>query len=80
MGGRLRPDRRGQYLDAARTIFARNLGGWDEVCGGGLWWNTERTYKNAITNELFITLAAQLHSGRPATRSTCRGRCGAGTG
>jgi predicted alpha-1,6-mannanase (GH76 family) len=49
------------YLDAARTIFARNLGGWDGVCGGGMWWNTKRTYKNAITTELFITLAAQLH-------------------
>ena len=54
-----------QYLDAARTIFARNLAGWDEVCGGGLWWNTKRTYKNAITNELFITLAAQLHERTP---------------
>jgi predicted alpha-1,6-mannanase (GH76 family) len=53
------------YLDAARTIFARNLAGWDGVCGGGLWWNTKRTYKNAITNELFITLAAQLHERTP---------------
>jgi predicted alpha-1,6-mannanase (GH76 family) len=49
------------YLDAARTIFARTLAGWDDVCGGGLWWNTKRAYKNAITTELFITLAAQLH-------------------
>jgi predicted alpha-1,6-mannanase (GH76 family) len=53
------------YLEAARTIFARNLSGWDRVCGGGLWWNTKRTYKNAITNELFITLAAQLHQRTP---------------
>jgi predicted alpha-1,6-mannanase (GH76 family) len=57
-----------RYLDAARTIFARNLAGWDEVCGGGLWWNTKRTYKNAITNELFITLAAQLHKRTPGDR------------
>ena len=56
------------YLDAARTIFARNLAGWDAVCGGGLWWNTKRTYKNAITNELFITLAAQLHQRVPGDR------------
>jgi predicted alpha-1,6-mannanase (GH76 family) len=49
------------YLDAARTIFDRTLAGWDGVCGGGLWWNTKRTYKNAITTELFITLAARLH-------------------
>ncbi len=58
----------GAYLDAARTIFARNLAGWDGVCGGGLWWNTKRTYKNAITNELFITLAAQLHERTPGDR------------
>jgi predicted alpha-1,6-mannanase (GH76 family) len=55
-----------RYLDAARVIFARNLAGWDDVCGGGMWWTTKRTYKNAITNELFITLAAQLHERTPA--------------
>ena len=49
-----------RYLDAAQAIFARNQYGWDEVCGGGLWWNTDRRYKNAITNELFLTLAARL--------------------
>ena len=57
-----------RYLDAARVIFARNLGGWDDVCGGGMWWNTQRTYKNAVTNELFITLAAQLHERTPGDR------------
>ena len=54
-----------QYLQAARLIFARNLAGWDDVCGGGMWWNTRRTYKNAVTNELFITLAAHLHERTP---------------
>jgi predicted alpha-1,6-mannanase (GH76 family) len=52
-------DRR--YLDAARIIFARNEAGWDDTCRGGVWWNTARKYKNAITNELFLTLAARLH-------------------
>jgi predicted alpha-1,6-mannanase (GH76 family) len=52
---------RRRYLDAARKIFAHNLTGWDGTCGGGLWWNTDRTYKNAITNELFFTLAALLY-------------------
>jgi len=49
------------YLDAARTIFANLVSGWDDTCGGGVWWNTDRSYKNAITNELFLTLAVRLH-------------------
>jgi len=50
-----------RYLEAAETIFARNTAGWDDTCGGGLWWNDSKNYKNAITNELFLTLAARLH-------------------
>ena len=50
-----------RYLAAARTIFANMVTGWDDTCGGGIWWNTDRQYKNAITNELFLTLAARLH-------------------
>jgi predicted alpha-1,6-mannanase (GH76 family) len=49
------------YLDTAKSIFAANTIGWDTVCRGGLWWNSSRTYKNAIPNELFLSLAAQLH-------------------
>jgi predicted alpha-1,6-mannanase (GH76 family) len=56
-------DRR--YLDAARTIFAHNVAGWDDTCAGGLWWNESKTYKNAITTELFLTLAARLHQRAP---------------
>ncbi len=51
-------DRR--YLETAQAIFAHNQGGWDGTCGGGLWWNTSRRYKNAITSELFLALAARL--------------------
>jgi predicted alpha-1,6-mannanase (GH76 family) len=54
-----------RYLGAARTIFAHNQTGWDGTCGGGLWWNQERKYKNAITNGLFLTLAALLHQRTP---------------
>jgi predicted alpha-1,6-mannanase (GH76 family) len=57
----------GRYLSAARTIFANLRTGWDSTCGGGVWWNTARQYKNAITNELFLALAARLHQ-----------RCGSG--
>jgi predicted alpha-1,6-mannanase (GH76 family) len=54
-----------QYLEAAQTIFTANTAGWDPVCGGGLWWNTAKNYKNAIVNELFLTLAARLHQRTP---------------
>jgi predicted alpha-1,6-mannanase (GH76 family) len=51
------------YLSAAKTIFADMITAWDTtVCGGGIWWNRNRNYKNAITNELFLLLAASLHN------------------
>jgi predicted alpha-1,6-mannanase (GH76 family) len=49
-----------RYLDAARTLFDDMRTGWDGVCGGGIWWNKRRQYKNAIANELFLKVAAQL--------------------
>ena len=48
-------------LAAARQIFATMTRYWDAVCNGGVWWNRSRTYKNAITNELFLVLAMSLH-------------------
>ena len=48
------------YLSMAETIFTYMGGGWDSVCGGGIWWTTSRTYKNAIPNELFLDVAAKL--------------------
>jgi predicted alpha-1,6-mannanase (GH76 family) len=60
-----------KYLDMAKTIFTRMTGGWDSVCGGGLYWaSTEagsngRANKNAIPNELFLTVAARLHQRTP---------------
>ncbi len=51
-----------QYLSMAETIFNYIAStGWDtSVCGGGVWWNAARTYKNAIANELFLAVAAKL--------------------
>jgi predicted alpha-1,6-mannanase (GH76 family) len=49
-----------RYLVMAQTIFADMVQGWDTQCGGGIWWSKDRTYKNAIANELFLTLAARL--------------------
>lgn len=56
-----------RYLSMAKTIFNdMSTNGWDTtVCGGGMWWNKAKTYKNAITNELFLTIAARLHQRTP---------------
>ncbi|QNI38720.1 glycoside hydrolase family 76 protein [Edaphobacter sp. 4G125] len=54
-----------RYLTMAESIFADMAGGWDATCGGGIWWSKDRTYKNAIANELFLSVAAHL-----ATRSS----------
>ena len=55
-----------KYLAMAVTIANYVNGYWDiSTCGGGVWWNAERTYKNAITNGLWIRLTAQLHNRIP---------------
>lgn len=50
-----------RYLDTAKSIFKDMTKGWDSKCGGGMWWHKNRDYKNAITNELFFTVAIRLH-------------------
>jgi predicted alpha-1,6-mannanase (GH76 family) len=59
-----------RYLDMATTIFADMKGGWDSTCGGGIWWSKDRTYKNAIANELFLETAIQLHQRTPGDAGT----------
>ena len=49
-----------QYLAMAETIFADMADGWDSTCEGGIWWSKDRGYKNAIANELFLSVAASL--------------------
>jgi predicted alpha-1,6-mannanase (GH76 family) len=49
-----------RYLAMAEQIFADMAGGWDDTCGGGIWWRKDRRYKNAIANELFLSVAAHL--------------------
>jgi predicted alpha-1,6-mannanase (GH76 family) len=56
------------FLNMAKIIFAYNTNGWDTTnaaCPGGIWWNTSRTYKNAIPNELFLMTAIRLHQRTP---------------
>lgn len=49
-----------RYLAMARAIFADMSGGWSDTCGGGIWWKKNERYKNAIANELFLSVAVQL--------------------
>ena len=49
-----------QYLAMAESIFADMAASWDDTCGGGIWWSKGRKYKNAIANELFLSVAAHL--------------------
>ncbi|MGW4397873.1 glycoside hydrolase family 76 protein [Amycolatopsis nivea] len=51
-----------RYLAEATKIADYVHGFWDPgTCGGGVWWDRERTYKNAVTSGLYLRLAAALH-------------------
>ena len=52
-----------KYLDEAVIIANYVNGFWDtSTCGGGVWWDRERTYKNAVTIGLYLRLTASLHN------------------
>lgn len=49
------------YLEMSRIIFSDIIKGWDETCGGGMYWKKNNNYKGTITNELTIVVATRLH-------------------
>lgn len=52
-----------KYLDIAETGSEYIHRYWDDVCGGGVWWDIpDKTYKNAISLELHFKLVASLHN------------------
>jgi predicted alpha-1,6-mannanase (GH76 family) len=55
-----------RYLTMATTIANYVQQYWDPgTCGGGVWWDRERTYKNSVTSGLYLRLAASIHRRTP---------------
>ncbi|KAJ5807328.1 Six-hairpin glycosidase [Penicillium robsamsonii] len=60
----------GTYLELAEGIFESLADAWGTNCGGGgLPWSPTSTYVNAITNELFLSVAAHLANRVPDRKS-----------
>lgn len=49
-----------KYLDAAVSIFRDMRTGLGGPCHGGIYWSKDRSYVNAIANELYLSVAASL--------------------
>ncbi|KAI1783554.1 glycoside hydrolase family 76 protein [Ganoderma leucocontextum] len=51
------------YVNSAKIVYDLIAAEWDSsVCGGGVWWSSAHTYKNAITNQLFLQTSANLYN------------------
>ncbi|MFD5831395.1 glycoside hydrolase family 76 protein [Lentzea sp. NPDC060358] len=55
-----------RYLATATTIANYVHQHWDtRTCGGGVWWDREHTYKNAVTNGQYLRLTASISRRTP---------------
>ena len=50
------------FLDRALLFYTLASTGWSNAtCGGGMFWGPLSTYKNAVTNELWITASVDMY-------------------
>ena len=49
-----------RYLRTAESIFEDMAASYDTTPCGGIWWDKNHTYVNAIANELFLSVGAHL--------------------
>src|SRR5262249_17004883 len=57
------------WLPIPKAIFTDLKGGWDNVCGGGVWWArppNDNNEKGSIENELYMDIAMGLYAVAPA--------------
>jgi predicted alpha-1,6-mannanase (GH76 family) len=57
------------YLETAVDIFNDMQTGTAGPCNGGIFWSKDRTYVNAIANELYLTIAASLANRIPSNQT-----------
>jgi predicted alpha-1,6-mannanase (GH76 family) len=59
-----------EYLNTAVDIFNDMKNGSTTKCGGGIWWDKNNTYVNAIANELYLSVAAHLANRVPNNKQS----------
>ncbi|KAL1664721.1 glycoside hydrolase family 76 protein [Schizophyllum commune] len=51
------------YYNSGNMVYDMVAAEYDTAtCGGGVWWNSAHTYKNAVTNELFLYTSAARYN------------------
>ena len=61
-----------EYLERAVDIFNDMQTGAGTPCNGGIFWNKDRKYVNAVANELYLAVAASLANRIPSNHTYAR--------